>query len=313
VVLTPDQVILPHEQFPLPDYGVATDNAVGTSSWTRMWTGTGAFWWVRVDVTILQPSVPATQAIGQAVCDWTFTPPAQKAAEITAPVVGEGAKACGYDIGSPSSSMTYTTGTRNVLVTVGVNRSSASVAAATNFMASLADYQLWLIEKVVPLAGVTLRATPQVDVPGVVATPQTTPPPTPGSRGSTPTQPAATKFTVSPATVDFGPHGGCDGGSILQQRFDVTASPDVSWTVDWAGSSVANWAHGSLDRTSGSGMGSVTWTVTIAAQKHSVSGFTCSDYYRYGYGDTISFSFSRGGAFLQRLDAHASYTYLALY
>jgi hypothetical protein len=322
VTLTADQVILPSEQFPFSGYSVATDNAAGVNGWTRMWTGAGAFWWVRVDVTILKPSVASSDAIAKTICDWTFTPPALSAAEITAPVVGDGAKACGYDISSPSSSMTYTTGTRNVLVTVGVNRHSISQDAAASFMASLADYQLWIIDKVAPLSGVTLRPTPQVEVPAaaVVVTPQPTLRPTPGPGGPTPVPgtptpatPAAMKVNVNPSTVDFGAHGGCDGGSILQQRFDVTASSDVSWTVDWAGSSFVTWAHGSLDRTSGSGTGSVTWTVTLAPQTHSVSGFTCNDYYRYPYGDTISFTFSRNGAFLQRIDTHATYTYLALY
>jgi hypothetical protein len=324
VTLTPDQVILPDEQFPLAGYSVATDNAVGTDSWTRMWAGTGAYWWVRVDVTVLGPSASSSDAIAKTVCDWTFTPPMLGAAEVAAPVVGDGAKACGYDSATAAAStMVYTTGTRNVLVTVGANRrTTTSTSAAANFISSLADYQLWIIDKVAPLPGVALRPTPQVQVPAVavVVTPQPTLRPTPGPGGPTPVPgtptpatPAAMKVNVNPSTVDFGAHGGCDGGSILQQRFDVTASSDVSWTVDWAGSSFVSWAHGSLDRTSGSGTGSVTWTVTLAPQTHSVSGFTCNDYYRYPYGDTISFTFSRNGAFLQRIDTHATYTYLALY
>jgi hypothetical protein len=178
VTLTPDQVILPDEQFPLAGYSVATDNAVGTNSWTRMWAGTGAYWWVRVDVTVLGPSASSSDAIAKTVCDWTFTPPMLGAAEVAAPVVGDGAKACGYDSATAAAStMVYTTGTRNVLVTVGANRrTTTSTSAAANFISSLADYQLWIIDKVAPLPGVALRPTPQVQVPAVavVVTPQPT-------------------------------------------------------------------------------------------------------------------------------------------
>jgi hypothetical protein len=120
-------------------------------------------------------SVTSSDAIAKTVCDWTFTPPALSAAEITAPVVGDGAKACGYDsANSPVSLLVYTTGTRNVLVTVSVNRLSASQSAAAGFIASLADYQLWIIDKLAPLSGVALRATPKIQVPGAaeIVTPQ---------------------------------------------------------------------------------------------------------------------------------------------
>lgn len=323
VVLTPDQFILPAEQFPLSGYNVTRDQAVGTAGWTRTWTTSGGtpFYWVRVDATVLKPSVTSNDAIAKTSCDWTFTPPMLKAAEIAAPVVGDGAKACAYDsANTPASTIVYTTGTRNTLVTVSANRLSASQSATANFLASLADYQMWVIDKVAPVPGVALRSAPLVQDPVVagIVTPQPIRTTSPGPTLATALTPTAVPagrgvVSVNPSTVDFGPHGGCDGGSTLQQRFDVSAPSDVSWAVDWAGSSVVSWAHGTLDRTSGSGTASVTWTVTLAPQKHSVSGFTCNDYYRFAYGDTISFTFSRNGVFLQRIDTHATYTYLALY
>lgn len=169
VTLTPDQFILPAEQFPLPGYSVTIDKAVGTNGWTRTWTTAGGlpFYWVRVDVTVLKPSLTSPDAIAKTACDWTFTPPMLKAAEIAAPVVGDGAKACAYDsANAPASSLVYTTGTRNTLVTVSANRLSASLSAAASFLASLADYQLWIIDKVAPIPSLALRASPKVQVPG---------------------------------------------------------------------------------------------------------------------------------------------------
>lgn len=159
LTLRPEQVILPPEEFPLARYSVDTDERVGTNGWTRKWSGPDAFFWVRVYVTVLGPSASSRNGIAATTCDWTFTPPALSAAEIAAPVVGDGAKACGYDFTDfPVGSLVYTTGTRNVLVTVGVYRRSASQAAAAKFVASLADYQLWIIDKVAPVSGVALRA-----------------------------------------------------------------------------------------------------------------------------------------------------------
>ena len=171
VVLRPDQFILPDEQFPLPGYAVTTDKAVGTVSWTRVWTRSGGtpFFWVEVDATVLEPSATSNDSIAKTTCNWTFTTTMLKAAEITAPVVGDGAKACAYDsVNGPASTMTYTTGTRNTLITVSANRLSASESATANFLSSLADYQLWIIDKVAPLSSVALRPTPTVQVPPVV-------------------------------------------------------------------------------------------------------------------------------------------------
>ena len=172
VTLTPDQFILPDEQFPLPGYGVTTDKAVGRDGWTRTWTATGGapFYWVRVDATVLKPSVTSNEAIASTKCDWTFTPPMVTSGEIIAPVVGDGAKACAYEAANSASTLVYTTGTRNTLITVSANRRSASLSATTSFLASLADYQLWTIDRVAPAPGSTARAAPLVQIPSVAST-----------------------------------------------------------------------------------------------------------------------------------------------
>lgn len=196
LILRPEQVILPDAEFPLAGYSVDRDERSGTNGWMRNWRGSDAFSWVRVLVTVLEPSASSRSKIAATTCDWTFTPlPALSATEVAAPVVGDGAKACGYDFKDlPVGSLVYTTGTRNVLVTVGVYRRSASQAAAAAFVASLADYQLWIVDRVSPLTGVALRATPKVQVPAaaVAVTPR------PTSR-TAPPAPTVTPPVITPA------------------------------------------------------------------------------------------------------------------
>ena len=205
VTLTPDQFILPAEQFPLSGYDVTADKAVGTSGWSRTWTTTGGlpFYWVKVDVKVLKPSLTSNDAIAKTTCDWTFTPPMLKAAEVTAPVVGDGAKACAYDsANSPASSLVYTTGTRNTLVTVSANRLSASQSAATGFLASLADYQLWIIDNVAPRPGLAARPAPEFQIPGAASrAPPATAQPTQASGGTTPTATAVVTAVPTPVAV----------------------------------------------------------------------------------------------------------------
>ncbi len=196
VTLRPDQMILPPEEFPLAGYNVDQDERFGTGGWTREWRGTGAFFWIKVEVIVLDPAIRARTAIAATTCDWSFTPPALSGAEIAARVVGDGAKVCSYDfIGQPAGSLVYTTGSRNILVTVGVSRMLASQAAATEFVASLADYQLWIVDRVAPGPTVAVRPAPQV--------------PLPSGRTDVSPQPAARSFppqaTLTPGIASIAP------------------------------------------------------------------------------------------------------------
>lgn len=199
VTFRPEQVILPPEEFPLNGYSVDMDERAGAQGWSRSWSGPGAFPWVRVDVTVLSLSERSYASIAATACDQrTFTPPALRTAEVTAPVVGDGAKACSYDFqDAPAGSLVYTTGTRNVLVAVGIWRGATTVASAAAFAASLADYQLWIIDRVAPLTNAALRATPTVLLPSSPATAhQATPQPTVG-----PEQTSAAAATTTGSAV----------------------------------------------------------------------------------------------------------------
>jgi hypothetical protein len=117
--------------------------------------------------------------------------------------------------------------------------------------------------------------------------------------------PVPTANDVQPRTVDFGRQGGCPGG-VVSQRFDITAPPDVTWTASAVGSSYVSWAMGALDKSSGTGTGSVTWTVTMPRY---TSG--CNLGLSYSYGDTITVYFRRGSTVLNWIAARATYTLIS--
>lgn len=111
---------------------------------------------------------------------------------------------------------------------------------------------------------------------------------------------APTTIDVQPRDTIMGTMGGCVGGN-LGVRFTVTAPPDVSWSLKWTGSDVGGTPFlgigADVDRTSGTGSGTVTFMVTLKPQTP-IPGFgSCSSVNNYSYGDHFYFTFrdSRGG------------------
>jgi serine/threonine protein kinase len=155
VLLNADQVIMPPEQVPLAGYVVSRDQRSGAFGWTRQFYSTGAnYWYLTFEVTVLRASAPATEELARTTCDWTFTGGQPLTArEIGAEVIADGAKACRYTFANNTSEwVVYTTGSRNVVVEVGVSPrlSSITTAAAAAQAVSLARLQLALIERVSP-------------------------------------------------------------------------------------------------------------------------------------------------------------------
>jgi hypothetical protein len=153
--LNADQVIMPPEQVPLAGYVVSRDQRSGAFGWTRQFYSTGAnYWYLTFEVTVLRASAPATEELARTTCDWTFTGGQPLTArEIGAEVIADGAKACRYTFANNTSEwVVYTTGSRNVVVEVGVSPrlSSITTAAAAAQAVSLARLQLALIERVSP-------------------------------------------------------------------------------------------------------------------------------------------------------------------
>ena len=107
--------------------------------------------------------------------------------------------------------------------------------------------------------------------------------------GSTPT-PTPTTVSISPTAIDLGTAGGCVG-AVLSTTITVTAPPGTTWTVGIAGSLAPPDVVGgaTLDRTGGTGSGTVKLTVKLNPQTPIIS---CNNTSLYPYSDTVYFLFS---------------------
>ena len=156
---------MPPGEFPIQaNYSIVKDEqAFGifySSGWVRDWSSanippsfispTPDYWYARVMVFVY-PDRFAREAIASELCNWTFQTPVTKS-EISAQVIGDGAKACRYVFqqGSSASWTTYITGTRNVEVVVGVEPRRLTDTDALNLSVSLARQQLAIINRVSP-------------------------------------------------------------------------------------------------------------------------------------------------------------------
>ncbi len=166
VTLRPEQLIMPLSELPsgyttrldkkITDTGARVASFPGASGWERQFEAQsgkadyGAFFfsvWV-------YPETAASAAINKAACDSQFAAPPLSSHEITVDVIGVAAKGCEYDFASSESypvNLTYTTGTRNVLVHIGLWPSrTVQTSTAISRMIALARQQLAIIDRVSP-------------------------------------------------------------------------------------------------------------------------------------------------------------------
>ena len=146
---------MPPSEFPLTGYTVARDQAYRLRGWLRLFEArSGDYWYLDFRVTVLDPSMSARTAIAQEKCDWTFSGPGTTTAkEVSADVIGDGAKACLYTFSEGNSEwVAYITGTRNVEVMVGGSARSVALTRTDtiNRMISLARQQIDIINRVAP-------------------------------------------------------------------------------------------------------------------------------------------------------------------
>lgn len=148
----PEQLIMPSSELPQVVYTISRDRAFGLYGWTRQFE-TAEFFFLQFTVRVLPPGVDARSTIAGTTCDPTgFEPPYPEAREVTADVIGVGAKACLYHWeGNIVDWYQYVTGTRNVVVTVaGEPRTRDGQATAMNQMIQFARQQLAIVERVSP-------------------------------------------------------------------------------------------------------------------------------------------------------------------
>ena len=156
VSLRPEQMILPPFDFPFQGYDVTRDQASGAASWFREFRATVQFstsyHYVMVALDVNSPLTSGYQLIAAATC--RFVDPERRpvrVTEITAEVVGDGAKACRYDIGDNIRVYDYFTAERNVLVQVRSNTSRVSEnAEVMRDAVTVARLQITTIQRVAP-------------------------------------------------------------------------------------------------------------------------------------------------------------------
>jgi hypothetical protein len=122
---------------------------------------------------------------------------------------------------------------------------------------------------------------------------------------------AAAAYDVQPRDYNMGVGGGCNGG-VLGVQFAINAPAGVNWTITWTGSDIPHQGQthpGALNQSSGTGPGSVIFTVTVASQSPS-SGYTCAHYNTYNFADTFFFRFYDGnGQYITEFNPRVEWTY----
>lgn len=157
VSLRPEQVIMPPTEFPLAGYSVTRDQADPPYGWQRLFGSTGSdYWWIDVYVYVYPSYMLGSDRIAAAKCnDFSFSATngdrLLSQTEISAVVVGDGAKACLQHFAGTTADMTeYITATRNVEVIVMADPRYATNAQALNLVVQIARQQLGIIGQVAP-------------------------------------------------------------------------------------------------------------------------------------------------------------------
>jgi Divergent InlB B-repeat domain len=99
-----------------------------------------------------------------------------------------------------------------------------------------------------------------------------------------------TASAVTPASITAGAAGGCSGGQV-SATFQVVAANNVSWTAQ--GDSPMDQATMTVSPQSGVGPGTLTVTITVAAQPPT-PGFSCASTYSLSFFDNVYVDFSDG-------------------
>lgn len=156
VALRPEQMIIPAAEFPFAGYNVSTDEAIGGYAWLRGFdsqskAATG-YYFFELIVSVAPADTSGASLVAAQGCQ--YEDPGGRAVqrtEITAEVLGDGAKACRYDIGAGVLIYEYHTAERNALVVVRSNPwapKGDSVAMAD--LVRVARTQIAIIQRVAP-------------------------------------------------------------------------------------------------------------------------------------------------------------------
>jgi hypothetical protein len=182
IIGSAQDIIIDSRDFPLPGYSLNRNTIIGCpgpgvgNGWRKTFSSvrilgqsTADYWQVTFHVCVYPDPTRASDTIADTNCAWLFTSgvdglppsaaellgrgtPAQSARIIPAEVIGDGSVACRYQFRDATDWIVYTTGTRNVVVEVGVQQrlSTLSTGTAVSQAIALARLQLSLIERAAP-------------------------------------------------------------------------------------------------------------------------------------------------------------------
>lgn len=159
VTLRPEEVVMSVNEFPLAGYQISRDmpgnSPARASRWLREFESqTGQYWYASFIVTIYQPDVSAARQIAATQCadiwDWSSSKEQPTISEIPAEAVGDGTKVCRYAFPTISDVVSYTTGTRNLTVTVSVAVRTVGIPQAVATCVALAKQQLTIVDRAAP-------------------------------------------------------------------------------------------------------------------------------------------------------------------
>jgi len=155
IAARPQDLVMPPSEFPYTGYSVTHDTAVGSNGWRRDFSAkTLDYYYLQLYVFIYPPGTTGANQLTRFTCDFTWdNPPYPVPGEVTAEVIGDGAKACRYHWeGTIPDWFEYITATRNAIVIAAgePRRPNITDAAAMNQMISLARQQIAILERVAP-------------------------------------------------------------------------------------------------------------------------------------------------------------------
>lgn len=151
VLLEPEQLIYPPEDFPLAGAAVARDAPIAAHAWERQFAlqSSPDFRWFVVRLYVLEPDIPSSKFVSDNDCasiSWDGEKPLVEQIG-SPPRAGDGSRACSYRFADGQRVLYYMTGYRNVGVVVGTQprREEMTDGLALDWIASLARRQIAII------------------------------------------------------------------------------------------------------------------------------------------------------------------------
>jgi hypothetical protein len=156
VLLEPEQLIFPPEEFPLTDVQVARDAPIGPHAWERQFLTPGSidFRWFTMRLFVLEPDVTGPRFVADNGCgSVTWPDEIPSVTELDPPRTGDAARACRYTFRDGSRVLYLTTGYRNVgmLLATQPRRAEMGDELSLRWLSALGQRQIAIIGRAMTL------------------------------------------------------------------------------------------------------------------------------------------------------------------